>query len=50
MTLFVLNLTCRPENVFIDGQGYVKLGDFGFAKVGQQTHTQPGRQAGPIMA
>ena len=24
----------KPENVFIDNAGYVKLGDFGFAKVG----------------
>jgi len=23
----------KPENVFIDQHGYVKLGDFGFAKV-----------------
>lgn len=22
----------KPENVFIDSQGFVKLGDFGFAK------------------
>ena len=24
----------KPENVFVDQTGYVKLGDFGFAKVG----------------
>lgn len=32
----------KPENVFIDGQGYTKLGDFGFAKVlenGNRTYT-----------
>jgi serine/threonine protein kinase len=23
----------KPENVFIDSNGYIKLGDFGFAKV-----------------
>lgn len=23
----------KPENVFIDHNGYIKLGDFGFAKV-----------------
>lgn len=23
----------KPENVFIDQNGYIKLGDFGFAKV-----------------
>lgn len=23
----------KPENVFIDDRGYIKLGDFGFAKV-----------------
>ena len=23
----------KPENIFIDQQGFVKLGDFGFAKV-----------------
>ena len=23
----------KPENIFIDSQGFVKLGDFGFAKV-----------------
>ena len=26
----------KPENVFIDSQGFVKLGDFGFAKA--RTH------------
>lgn len=32
----------KPENVFIDAQGFVKLGDFGFAKVlenGNRTYT-----------
>jgi len=32
----------KPENVFIDDRGYVKLGDFGFAKVledGKRTYT-----------
>uniref|UniRef100_A0A7S0V7R7 cGMP-dependent protein kinase n=1 Tax=Polytomella parva TaxID=51329 RepID=A0A7S0V7R7_9CHLO len=32
----------KPENVFIDGQGFTKLGDFGFAKVlesGSRTYT-----------
>jgi len=32
----------KPENVFIDQQGYTKLGDFGFAKVlesGNRTYT-----------
>ncbi|KAG1658436.1 hypothetical protein FOA52_009857 [Chlamydomonas sp. UWO 241] len=32
----------KPENVFIDGNGHVKLGDFGFAKVlenGSRTYT-----------
>ncbi len=32
----------KPENVFMDSSGYVKLGDFGFAKVldsGRRTHT-----------
>jgi serine/threonine protein kinase len=23
----------KPENVFVDHNGYIKLGDFGFAKV-----------------
>lgn len=32
----------KPENVFIDHVGYIKLGDFGFAKVlgsGNRTYT-----------
>lgn len=34
----------KPENVFIDHNGYIKLGDFGFAKVSwlhppRTTHT-----------
>ena len=32
----------KPENVFIDHQGYIKLGDFGFAKTigsGSRTFT-----------
>lgn len=31
----------KPENVFIDDSGYIKLGDFGFAKVleGARTYT-----------
>ena len=38
----------KPENVFIDQQGFVKLGDFGFAKVlhlldGFMTHLPPCR-------
>ena len=28
-----LHRDLKPENVFIDNQGFVKLGDFGFAKV-----------------
>ena len=28
----------KPENVFIDQQGFVKLGDFGFAKVESSTY------------
>ena len=29
----------KPENVFIDSVGFVKLGDFGFAKVSKQLTT-----------
>lgn len=28
----------KPENVFIDESGYIKLGDFGFAKVLDGVH------------
>ncbi len=28
----------KPENVFIDSQGFIKLGDFGFAKARRQAH------------
>jgi serine/threonine protein kinase len=31
----------KPENVFIDGNGYVKLGDFGFAKVRRRQAPRP---------
>jgi serine/threonine protein kinase len=30
----------KPENVFIASDGFVKLGDFGFAKVRQQRDVQ----------
>ncbi len=36
----------KPENVFIDGSGYVKLGDFGFAKVGHSVRWSRSVQAG----
>ena len=31
----------KPENVFIDSVGFVKLGDFGFAKVSIQNTADP---------
>ena len=31
----------KPENVFIDASGYVKLGDFGFAKARAEERTGP---------
>ena len=31
----------KPENIFIDQQGFVKLGDFGFAKVSSACHARP---------
>ena len=33
----------KPENVFIDSQGFVKLGDFGFAKVHALLRSIPSR-------
>lgn len=39
-TNHVIYRDLKPENVFIDQQGYPKLGDFGFAKV-----LKPGRRA-----
>lgn len=42
----------KPENVFIDNSGYVKLGDFGFAKVslGCSSAAQPADAAARGMA
>lgn len=37
----------KPENVFIDLQGFVKLGDFGFAKV-LTCHTPLASSATPL--
>ena len=36
----------KPENVFIDSVGFVKLGDFGFAKVSKQRPADPAQPQG----
>ncbi len=40
----------KPENVFIDQQGFVKLGDFGFAKARPSRSRPPLPPPPPIRA
>ncbi|PNH07578.1 cGMP-dependent protein kinase 2 [Tetrabaena socialis] len=40
----------KPENVFIDGGGYVKLGDFGFDLISRLLERKPAKRLGMLNA